>query len=103
MPKLAVGDLILDNLGREGVVLAPSHSPSPKWLADQDDLRTRSAAGPWWKVAPLDGGGVLVPEDLAVVIRRASVDDVVQLMNSDTSDNGAAILQHLFAELRSPD
>lgn len=100
MTSLAVGDLIRDNLGREGIVLASARRPSAKWLADQNDVRMRSASGRWWRVVPLDGGGVCVPEDLAVVVRRATVDDILSVMRNDSNDGGEAFLRHLFAGLR---
>ena len=101
MSGLAVGDVIRDNLGREGIVLERARAPNVGWLAEQDDLRVRSAAGPWWNVVPFDGGGVLVPEDLVLVLRRATVDDVVRVMESDMTDDGRSTLLFLFSVLRS--
>jgi len=99
MPQFSIGDLVCDNLGREGIVFSPSKRPSMKWLNEQEDARMPSASGPWWNVLPLDGGGVLVPEDLAVVVRRATVDDVARVMASDRTDGGQATLRHLFDRL----
>lgn len=99
MSTLRVGDIIRDNLNREGLVLSPGRRPSSKWLSDQEDSRMRSAVGPWWKVAPFDGGGVLVPEDLALFQRRATVDDVLLVMANDSTDNGFSTLRHLFDQL----
>ncbi len=101
MRALAVGDLVRDNLGRKGIVIERARKPDSKWLAAQDDRRMRGAVGPWWHVVPLDGGDALVPEDFAKRIRRATVDDVVKLMESDTTDSGRATLQFLFAGIRS--
>lgn len=80
-------------------MLAPGRRPSDKWLQDQDDSRMLLAAGPWWRVAPLEGGGVLVPEDLATFQRRATVDDVIAVMASDSVDGGMSTLRFLFEQL----
>jgi hypothetical protein len=99
MSALRVGDVIRDNLGREGLVLAPGRRPTSKWLQDQEDTRMVAAVGPWWKIAPFDGGGVLVPDDLAVFLRRATVDDVVLVMACDSVDSGNSTLRFLFGQL----
>lgn len=101
MKTIAVGDLIRDNLGRQGIVIEPARKPDRKWLAIQDDQRMRSAGGPWWRVCPLDGGSTLVPEVLAKRIRRAHVDDIAKVMESDSTDNGRKTLLALFDTVRS--
>ena len=100
MGKLKVGDLIEDNLGIKGVVVERALKPASTWLRAQDDRRVRTARGPWWDVLPLDGGCVLVPESLARRLRRATVDDVAALMDSDQTDDGAATLRYLFKNIR---
>lgn len=101
MRAIAIGDLIRDNLGRKGLVIERARTPGAKWLAAQEDPRMQSAAGSWWHVAPLDGGGVLVPEALAKRLHRATVDDVAKVVESDATENGKAILLHLFTALQS--
>lgn len=101
MTSLSVGDLIQDNLGRAGIVLSRSRTPSVKWRNAQDDQRMRVTEGIWWRVVPLDGGGILVPEELAHFLRRANVDDIVKVMDGDSTDDGQATLLFLLAELRA--
>lgn len=94
------GDLILDNYQREGIVLSRAQMPDKRWIQLQEDIRVRDSDGPWWNVLPLDGGGVLVPEDLASFVRRATVDDLLRVVESDATDGNATLI-HLFNELRS--
>jgi hypothetical protein len=101
MAKLKVGDLIVDNHGRKGIVAERATKPPMSWLRAQTDTRMRSARGPWWDVFPLDDGAVLVPDSLARRLRRATVDDVVTLMDSDDTDDGSATLRHLFTNIRA--
>ena len=77
-----MGDLILDNYGREGIILSPQKAPDKKWLALQEDTRMAGlGADPWWGVMPLTSGGfVNVPESLATFIRRATVDDAAGIV-----------------------
>jgi len=102
MPPLSIGDLIADNWGRECLVYSKERRPSAKWLAEQDDARVQLAAGPWWKVLPLDGGAVIVPDELGTVVRRATVDDLLRLMESQQTEYaGNATLVELFQALRT--
>ena len=70
-----MGDLILDNYGREGIDLSLQKAPDKKWLALQEDTRMAGLrAGPWWGVMPLTSGGfVNVPESLATVDDAAGI------------------------------
>lgn len=99
MRTIGVGDVIRDNYGRLGLVLEKGRKPGVRWLAEQEDQRMRTASGPWWHVAPLNGGGVLVPENLAGRVRRATVDDVLKVMSADENDGGQATLRFLFKSL----
>jgi hypothetical protein len=102
MPSLSIGDLIADNFGRECIVYSKERRPSAKWLAEQEDARVQQAAGPWWKALPLDGGAVIVPDELGIVVRRATVDDVLRLMESQQTEYAAnATLVELFNRLCS--
>jgi hypothetical protein len=101
LPHISIGDLIVDNLGREGLVYAKERRPGAKWLAEQDDVRIRQSAGPWWKVLPLDGGAVIVPSELGTFVRRANVDDLLHLMSSQQTEYAAmGTLVELFKQLR---
>lgn len=97
MQTLSIGDLIVDNYGREGIVYSRERRPNAKWLANQDDVRVQNAEGPWWKVLPLDGGAVILPEDLGNFIRRATVDDLQKLVRAQQSEHaGTVVLTELF-------
>lgn len=101
MSNLFVGDLILDNHGRECLVFAREMRPSTEWLAEQDDSRIREVEGPWWKAMPLSGGSVIVPNELGAVVRRANVDDLLKLVESQSSEAvGQAMLAELFQQLQ---
>lgn len=101
MPSISIGDLIIDHLGREGLVYSKERRPSAKWLAEQEDVRVRQATGPWWKVLPLEGGAVIVPAEMGALVRRAHVDDLLKLMGSQQTEHAATVtLVELFAQLR---
>ena len=73
---LSVGDLILYNYGRVGIILSPQKAPDKKWLALlQEDTRMAGlGADAWWGVMPLSSGGfVNVPESLATVDDAAGI------------------------------
>ncbi|MGH8865819.1 MAG: hypothetical protein ACREVZ_14440 [Burkholderiales bacterium] len=98
--RLAPGDLIRDNLGRECVVLERAKQPDKKWLAFQDDERMRKVrTRVWWHAMPLDGGGIIVPEVLATFIRHIALDDALTIIAADKDDYYAMV--RLFPELES--
>lgn len=100
MQNLSIGDLIVDNFGREGIVYSKERRPSVKWLAEQEDVRVQQSAGPWWKVLPLDGGAVIVPAELGTFLRRANVDDLLKVMGSQQTEHaGTVTLVELFKQL----
>lgn len=100
MKTLSVGDLIIDNIGRVGLVYSKERPPSAKWLAEQEDVRIQHSTGPWWKVLPLDGGAIIVPAELATFLRRASVDDLLALARCQQNEHaGTATLVELFERL----
>lgn len=102
MPNLSAGDVIVDNHGRECLVYSKDRRPSAKWISEQEDVRVQQAAGPRWRAVPLDGGAVIVPDDLGVFARRATVDDLTRLMESQqTKHAGTTILVDLFQRLHS--
>ena len=80
--SISIGDLIIDNYGREGIVLYPNKQPDAEWLSIQEDARMHSiTSGKWWLAMPLQsGGGVNVPESLATVLRRATQEDATALV-----------------------
>lgn len=99
--SISIGDLVLDSFGREGIVFAKQRRPSAKWLAEQGDSRVQQSAGPWWTVLPLSGGSVIVPSELGTFVRRATVDDVLQLIEAQQTEHaGTVTLVSLFEPLR---
>ena len=102
MPTLSIGDVIIDNYGRECLVYAEDDRPGTKWISEQEDVRVQQAIGPWWRAMPLVGGAVIVPDDLGIFSRRATIDDLTMLMESQqTHQAGTATLVDLFQRLRS--
>jgi hypothetical protein len=102
MPRLSIGDLITDSYGRECLVVAKERRPDARWIAQQEDVRMRQAAGAWWKAIPLDGGAVIVADELGTFLRRATVDDVVRVLQVQQTDHAATVtLVDLFDRLRS--
>lgn len=100
MQSLSIGDLIVDNFGREGLVFARERRPSAKWLAEQEDVRVRRSKGPWWKVLTLDGGAVILPAELGTFLHRATVDDLLKVMSAQQTEYAAtATLVELFKQL----
>ncbi len=73
-------DLIIDNHDREGIALHQTNRPAAGWLAEQRDGRLRGLPPDttWWKVLPICGGSVIVPEPLAQFVREATIDDVMR-------------------------
>ncbi|WP_172204464.1 hypothetical protein [Niveibacterium sp. COAC-50] len=100
MKSLSIGDLIVDNFGREGIVYSKERRPSAKWLAEQEDSRVKQSPGPWWRVLPLDGGAAIVPAELGTFVRRASIDDLLKLVLAQQSEHaGTVTLLELFKAL----
>jgi len=99
---ISVGDLILDNYGREGIVWSSQNPPDKKWLALQEDTRMAGLrADAWWGVMPLASGGfVNVPESLATFVRRASMEDAAGIVA--LRESSYAGLVPLFPTLQKP-
>lgn len=70
------GDLIIDNHGRQGIVLRRAY-PAQDWLNDQSDERIRSLPKDtvWWEALPLVGGGIFTPEPFTEFVREATRED----------------------------
>jgi hypothetical protein len=100
MPSLSIGDVILDNWGRECLVYSTERRPGATWLSQQEDVRVQQAAGPWWKALLLDGGVAIVPDELGAFVRRANVDLTRLFESQQTEQAGAATLVDLFQRLR---
>ena len=101
MPNISIGDLITDNFGRECLVFSKERRPGAQWLAEQADSRVQKAVGPWWKAFPLTGGAVIVADELGEVVRRATVDELLELIESQSSEAaGHAMLIDLFQQMR---
>lgn len=74
---LAGGMLVLDHRGEPGILLQRVERPAADWLAVQRDERFRRLAdGPWWKLAPLSGGSLSVPEVLLTVRGLPNEDEI---------------------------
>ncbi|WP_337177176.1 hypothetical protein [Paludisphaera sp.] len=73
-------DLVIDNHDRPGIVVSRHpRQPGRKWLEEQFDARMRDPGHRiWWKVLPLDGGMVIVPEGLMKHVREATLADALQ-------------------------
>lgn len=94
-----VAGLAVQPEGRKGIAVAREPRPSQRWLDSQQDGRWREHAdAPWWSVAPLEGGLVLVPERLLVSRGRASRDVVMQAV-AHANDHGARALAAIFPEI----
>lgn len=65
---LTPGMLVRDHRGEVGVLLSRAAPPDAKWLQLQRDPRVRAHVGAWWKVAPVSGGSVSVPDHLLDVV-----------------------------------
>jgi hypothetical protein len=91
MTILNIGDLVVDCYGNEGIVLSTERRPSAAWLGEQSDERMRKAVGPWWNVLPLDGGAVIVPDDLGRFVRRATIDDFLQLIDAQQNEHAGQV------------
>jgi hypothetical protein len=74
--SLKIGDLIIDNRDREGIVVSECEPPDAAWLKQQRDRRVLALGiCKWWKVLPSTGGAVRVPEPLAKYLRPATLED----------------------------
>ena len=101
MPRpLRPRDLILDNHNCPGIVIRLADKPDPGWIRMQRDTRVRDLGDcAWWKVIPLDGGSILVPEPLVRFQREATPEDVRAAL-SEANAAGAETILNLFPELR---
>jgi hypothetical protein len=92
-------DLIIDNLDREGIVVARQKRPAAGWLADQTDSRVRALPADtiWWSVLVIRGGSVIVAEPLAGFVREATVEDVMRAVEY-ANDHALRTLAFLFPE-----
>ena len=100
---ISIGDLIVDNYGREAIVLSSDKHPDKKWLAIQEDPRMQLLRDDrWWLAMPLDSGGaVCVPESLAKVLRKATLEDAAGLVEREPSTYVSLV--PLFPELKKPE
>ena len=96
--NLKPGDLIIDNMGREGIVWEEAETPQRGWIGLQNDERVRNVGDcTWWSVIPFTGGSVCVPEPLAKYLRPATTEDAHRYsLQSGQSYN---ILIKLFPDL----
>ena len=99
MPTIAIGDVVLDNHGRTGIVLRVDPRPSNGWLREQQDERMRSIRPDevWFAVMPLGGGLILCPETLLERLRRPTEDDLLAAV-AGANEHGVKSLVGLFPE-----
>ena len=92
-------DLIIDNLNREGIVVERAKRPTASWLADQDDVRVRAlpADTAWWKVLPIRGGAVIVPEPLAQFVREGTIEDAMKAVEG-ANEHALRTIAQLFPD-----
>jgi len=97
---LRVRDLISDNHTRVGIVIERAKRPTAAWIRDQKDQRVRNLTDEevWWRVLPLEGGSVLVPDSLATRIREANYADVMNAIEHG-NDHAARELGFVFPEI----
>jgi len=75
---IAVGVVVRETLGREGIVLSREEAPTQTWIGEQVDAEEIKKLGPdvqWWGVMPFRGGYLLCPEPMLTWLRSASYDD----------------------------
>lgn len=92
-------DLVIDNHGRTGIVVERTRKPSRKWIMEQIDTSVRGVGEcAWWKVMPLSGGLVIVPEPEAKYQREATTDDALEAV---AGGNAAALRRRYPAKTLS--
>ena len=77
---VAIGAVVRDTLGREGIVLSKDDPPSQEWideLIDADDVKKLGRVQ-WWGVMPFEGGYLLCPEPMLTWLRAATYEDFLQ-------------------------
>ncbi len=75
---IAVGVVVRETLGREGIVLSREETPKQSWIDEQVDAEEIKKLGPnvqWWGVMPFRGGYLLCPEPMLTRLRSATYDD----------------------------
>lgn len=92
------GDLLCDNYGREGIAIEQVPSPDAEWLEQQEDRRMVELRGSiWWKVIPLTGGLVTVPESLSHLLRPAGPADRSKAL-TNANEFGVRLLKMVFPD-----
>lgn len=97
MDEIELGDVVVDNHGREGIVIREDPTPGPRWLADQEDERMRavSPGARWLAILPLTGGLTLCPESLLQRVRNANESDILNAAEA-ANEPGVRYLVELF-------
>lgn len=80
--QINIGDIVKDNHDRIGIVVEEIDAPSPDWLSIQSDARISEISNSrWWRVLVFQGGSASVPEDLAVRLRKGTIEDALKLVS----------------------
>ena len=97
---IKLGDVVLDNYGREGIVVREEPSPPQGWLMSQADERLHRLGHSerWLGILPFTGGLVLSPESLTERLRAAQREDLLRAVETANS-HGVRYLVELFPTL----
>ena len=85
--------------GKEGILVGRHAEPPEDWLRSQQDSRWREYRDAcWWKVLPLEGGSLLVPEPVLRPVRRPSYNDVMTAVTY-ANEHGRRTIAGLYPDL----
>jgi hypothetical protein len=98
--EVALGAVVRESLGREGIVLSREDTPPQTWLDEQVDADEVKKLGPdvrWWGVMPFRGGYLLCPEPMLTWLRPASFEDFLRAVEH-TGVDGRLKLAKVFPQ-----
>jgi hypothetical protein len=92
-------DLIIDNWDRECIVVERVKRPAAGWLANQWDSRVQALPADtiWWSALVIRGGGVVIPEPLATLVREATLEDAMRAVEY-ANEQAVHTIASLFPE-----
>lgn len=76
--EIALGMVVIDDHGREGIVAKQWVKPKARWIKQQENAKAIAELPPstsWWIVVPLQGGSVHCPAPFLFPIRDATYED----------------------------